>query len=315
MQYNALFGEITLYIAYMDAEALDSTAFEAAAYLLGIGARVKILRARRGMSRRILAQSSKVSERYLAELESGKGNISILRLRQIANAMGVPTEDLVCDPAAESPEYTYVLQHIRHADPAELTRLCADLSRRRPTRRRLVALIGLRGAGKSTIGAALARRLMLPFNELVAAIEERAGMQTSEIFSLGGQSTYRRFERQCLEESIERDEPGVLAVGGSLVSEPASFERLLETCVTIWLRAEPEDHMNRVIAQGDSRPMADSSRAMPDLKRILAERENLYRRADHIVDTSGRSVSDILNETLGLPSVAEIASNQEVVQV
>lgn len=294
---------------------LTSIESESAAYLLGLGGRVKRLRARRGMSRRILAQSSGVSERYLAELESGRGNISILRLRRIARAMGVPVEDLAGDPATESPEYAYLLQTIRHADPADLQLLCEALAQRRRTphqRRRVVAMIGLRGAGKSTIGAALAERLTLPFTELVRTIEARAGMRVNEIFSLGGQSTYRRLERQCLEETVERIEPGVLAVGGSLVSEPASYQRLLDSCVTIWLRASPDEHMNRVVAQGDSRPMAGNRRAMEDLKRILAGRDSLYRRADHIVNTSGRSVADTVNEIIGLPGVAEIAFNKEV---
>lgn len=293
----------------------DPAGTDATAYLLALGARLKRLRARRGMSRRILAQSSGVSERYLAELEGGKGNISILRLRAIARAMGVPVEDLVSDTASDSAETAYLVQYLRHADTAELMRLYEELSRRRraPERqRRIVALIGLRGAGKSTLGAALAARLGSSFIELVRQIEERAGMDVNEVFSLGGQSTYRRFERQCLEAAVEQLDRGVLAVGGSLVSEPASYERLLEACITIWLTAAPEEHMNRVIAQGDSRPMAGNARAMEDLKRILAERESLYRRADYIVDTSGRTVSDTLNEIIELPLVAEITCSEEV---
>lgn len=299
----------------MTPQDLDSIKSQGATYLLGLGTRIRRTRARRGMSRRILAQSSGVSERYLAELESGKGNISILRLRQIANAMGLPVEDLVCDCVIDSPEYTYLLQTIRLADPAELRQLCAALSvkRRLPhQRRRVVALIGLRGAGKSTLGAILAERLALPFTELVKAIEARAGMDVNEIFALSGQATYRRLERQCLEEIVEHIDPGVLAVGGSLVSEPASYKRLLDSCITIWLTATPEEHMNRVVAQGDPRPMAGSVHAMDDLKQILTERDSLYRRADYIVDTSGRSIADTSNEILGLPGVVEIARGEEV---
>jgi XRE family aerobic/anaerobic benzoate catabolism transcriptional regulator len=222
--------------------------------------------------------------------------------------MGVPIEDLVSESANESADYAYLLQYVRNAKPAELARLNRELAARCPARPSLIALIGLRGAGKSTIGSAIAAQLGWPFTELVRTIEQRAGMSVNEIFSLGGQSTYRRFERQCLEESIESVEPGIIAVGGSLVSEPSSYERLLSSCVTIWLHASPEDHMNRVIAQGDSRPMAGNARAMEDLKRILNERESLYRRADYIVDTSGARVVDTINEILGLPAVTEFVT-------
>ncbi len=284
---------------------------DSSTFLLGIGTRVKSFRALRGMSRRILAESSAVSERYLAELESGKGNISILRLRQIANAMGVPIEDLVTEPVG-SAEYAYLLQYLHDADRTELVRLRRELAQRQPVRPSLIALIGLRGAGKSTIGVALAEQLNWPFTELVRKIEQHAGMKVNEIFSLGGQSTYRRFERQCLEDSIESASQSIIAVGGSLVSESSSYERLLSSCATIWLRASPEDHMNRVIAQGDNRPMAGNSRAMEDLKRILSERESLYKRADYIVETSGASVVDTVNEIMGLPRVAEIVSSKRI---
>ena len=308
MQYSTLYEHLVHYNTYMDLNASSNTQSDSAqsAFLLGIGTRVKSFRALRGMSRRILAESSAVSERYLAVLETGKGNISILRLRQIANAMGIRIEDLLSEPTG-SAEYTYLLQYLRDADSAEVVRLYRELAQRRPTSPLLIALIGLRGAGKSTIGAALAERLGWSFTELVRTIEQHAGMKVNEIFSLGGQSTYRRFERQCLEESIESSNRGIIAAGGSLVSEPSSYERLLSSCVTIWLRASPEDHMNRVIAQGDSRPMAGNSRAMDDLKRILNERENLYRRADYIVETSGTSIVNTVNEIVGLPAVAEIA--------
>ena len=279
---------------------------DASAYLVGIGSRVKSLRAKRGMSRRLLAQSSAVSERYLAELESGKGNISILRLRQVATAMSVPVEDLVSESTSASTEFAYLLQYIRQAEHAELAQLYRKLSGRQTTSPITIALIGLRGAGKSTIGQALAQRLKYSFTDLVRTIEQRAGMGVSEIFSLGGQSAYRRFEMECLEQTIERTEPGIIEVGGSLVSEPLAYERLLSSCITIWLRASPEDHMNRVIAQGDIRPMANNNHAMEDLQRILSEREILYKRANYVIDTSGDRVSDTVNECLKLPAVNEI---------
>ena len=230
-----------------------------ATYLAGIGARVRSIRARRGMSRRLLAKASQVSERYLADLENGKGNISVLRLRDIAVAMSVPVEDLVSEPVHDSPDYAFIL----------------------------------------------------PFVELVDEIEQRAGMAVSEIFSLGGQSTYRRLERECLDHVLANSPGAVIAAGGSLVSEAASYARLLSQCVTVWLRAEPADHMRRVIAQGDQRPMAGHSRAMDDLQRILIEREALYERAHHVIDTSDHNVAASLGQILALSEVADLATNKE----
>ncbi|MFT4560345.1 MAG: XRE family aerobic/anaerobic benzoate catabolism transcriptional regulator [Gammaproteobacteria bacterium] len=290
----------------------NSLQSESTDYLRAIGARVKSLRSRRGMSRRVLAKGSGVSERYLAQLESGTGNISILRLRDVARAMDVALEDLVSMRADRSPTYDYLLHYLRRADPTELAKLHEHVVERRRVQPRIIALIGLRGAGKSTLGAALAERLALPFTELVRSIEARAGIELNEIFSLGGQSTYRRFERECLDEIIEGRQWGVLAVAGSLVSEPGSYERLLGSCLTIWLRAAPEDHMKRVIAQGDKRPMADSPRAMDDLKRILLERESLCERAHHTVETSGRSIMQTLDGLVRLPGVVNIAQQREV---
>lgn len=282
-----------------------------AAYLAEIGARVRSIRARRGMSRRLLAEASRVSERYLADLENGKGNISVLRLRDIAAAMSVPVEDLVSEPVHDSPDYAFILQYLRHAAPEELDRLHRALAGGDGTPRRFVALVGLRGAGKSTLGNALATRLQLPFIELVDEIEQRAGMAVSEIFSLGGQSTYRRLERACLDHVLEHSPGAVIAVGGSLVSEAASYARLLSQCVTMWLRADPADHMRRVIAQGDQRPMAGHSRAMDDLRRILIERADLYERAHYVIDTSANDISTSLEEILALAEVAALAKNKE----
>ncbi|MCB1748132.1 MAG: transcriptional regulator, partial [Gammaproteobacteria bacterium] len=177
----------------------------------------------------------------------------------------------------------------------------------RPAPRHL-ALIGLRGAGKSTLGAALAKRLGLPFVELVQEIEREAGMAVSEIFARGGQTTYRRFERAALAVSLERFERAVFAVGGSLVSEPETYDFLLAHCCTVWLKAQPGEHMERVIAQGDYRPMAEHRDAMADLKRILAERSSLYARADFTLDTSSADVEDCLNTLLAHPAVRALAT-------
>ena len=260
-------------------------------YLKLLGERVRETRARRGMTRKLLARDSGVSERYLAQLETGQGNISILLLRQIANALDIPVEALVLEgpePAVDLVHTTEFLRRLPAAELADARRLLVqhfsgvDLAARRGR----IALIGLRGAGKSTLGAILAEQMEVPFLELDRLIEQESGVGLSAIFDLYGQGGFRRLERRCLDEVIERYPRFVLATGGSLVSEPATFERLLTMCYTVWLRATPEEHMQRVIAQGDMRPMADNRESMSDLKRILEVREPLYRKADMTIETS-----------------------------
>jgi XRE family aerobic/anaerobic benzoate catabolism transcriptional regulator len=262
------------------------------AYLSLIGNRVRDLRARRGMTRKILARDSQVSERYLAQLESGEGNISILLLSQIAQALDTPVESLTFAGPEPPAELTRTTEFLRSLSPEELTR-ARDLLLQEfggidvNARSSRIALIGLRGAGKSTLGAMLAKKLDVPFIELDRLIEQEAGVPLGVIFDLYGQGGFRRLERRCLDEVIERHPKFILATGGSLVSEPGTFDRLLTACFTIWLRATPEDHMQRVIAQGDKRPMADNREAMTDLQRILAGREKLYGQADVTLNTSG----------------------------
>ena len=260
-------------------------------FLKLLGDRVREARARRGMTRKILARDSGVSERYLAQLETGQGNVSILLLRDIARALDIPLEALIYDgpePPIDLVHTTEFLRRLAPDDMAQARNLLVehfggiDLAARRGR----IALIGLRGAGKSTLGALLAERLEVPFLELDRLIEQESGVSLSAIFDLYGQSGFRRLERRCLDDVIERFPRFVLATGGSLVSEPATFERLLTMCYTVWLRATPEDHMQRVIAQGDMRPMADNRESMADLQRILAVREPLYSKADLSVDTS-----------------------------
>lgn len=266
-------------------------------YLKLLGERVRQTRARRGMTRKLLARDSGVSERYLALLESGQGNISILLLRQIADALDIPLESLVLqgpEPAVDLVHTTEFLRRLPAAELAEARRLLVQHfgGVDQEARRGRIALIGLRGAGKSTLGSILADRLEVPFLELDRLIEQESGVTLSAIFDLYGQSGFRRLERRCLDEVIERHPRFVLATGGSLVSEPATFERLLTMCFTVWLRATPEEHMQRVIAQGDMRPMADNRESMSDLKRILEVREPLYRKADITVDTSEFSAEE-----------------------
>ena len=288
-------------------------------YLRMLGERVREARARRGMTRKILAKDSGVSERYLAQLEGGQGNISILLLRQIAQALDLRLETLIIEGPEPPVELMHTTELLRRLGPGKIRRAHQMLLKNFSSelggadgdaRRSRIALIGLRGAGKSTLGAKLAKRLDLPFIELDRVIEQECGVTLSVIFDLYGQSGFRRLERQCLEQILERHPRFVLATGGSLVSEHATFERLLTACFTVWLRATPEDHMQRVIAQGDMRPMAENRESMADLRRILSVREPLYGEADVAVDTSGRSVGesfDALLKAVELPAVQESA--------
>jgi XRE family aerobic/anaerobic benzoate catabolism transcriptional regulator len=286
-----------------DSRISDKTRNAETAYLARVGDRVREARARRGMTRKILAKDSGVSERYLAQLESGQGNISILLLRDIARALNLPVEALVLDgpdPPADFLHTTEFLRRLRHEELVQahqlLTERFGGLDRRARSHR--IALIGLRGAGKSALGAMLAERLEVPFLELDRLIEQTNGVSLSVIFDLYGQSGFRRMERRCLDQVVERYPRFVLATGGSLVSEPATFERLLTMCFVVWLRATPEEHMQRVLAQGDMRPMADNDEAMSDLRRILSVREPLYRMADVILDTSGQTPAESLRALL-----------------
>ncbi len=267
--------------------------------LKSLGDRVRQARARRGMTRKQLARDSEVSERYLAQIESGHGNISVLVLRQLAKALNVPVDVLLFEDPAPPVELVHTVEFLRRLS-AEDVKLAHQLLLDQfggvdpAARHRRIALIGLRGAGKSSLGAALAERLEMPFLELDRLIEQQSGLTLDLIFDFRGQRSFRQLERRCLEDVIERYPRFVMATGGSLVSEPGTFERLLSSCFTVWVRASPEEHMQRVIAQGDMRPMANNRDAMSDLKRILAEREALYSKADIQVDTSGRTFEESL---------------------
>jgi XRE family aerobic/anaerobic benzoate catabolism transcriptional regulator len=268
--------------------------------LRALGERVRTARARRGMTRKTLARDSAVSERHLAQLESGQGNISVLLLAQIGSALGVSLADLL-KPADEEPaELAVIHQFLRRLPAQRLARVREQLLREygngAADRLKRIALIGLRGAGKSTLGAALATDLRVPFVELDREVEREAGTGLSEIFLLYGQQGYRRYERRCLEKTLEDHDRCVIATGGSIVSEPGTYDLLLSTCFTVWLKAQPEEHMARVIAQGDTRPMAGNAQAMDDLRRILDSRAMLYSQADATVDTAGRTVRQSLKE-------------------
>lgn len=272
-------------------------------YLRQLGERVRGHRARRGMTRRILAQASGVSERYLAQLEQGEGNISILLLRQVAHALGLPAAELAREGGEQSVELSLLIEFFERLPldkQREMLRSVMDRAGAPQKRERRLALIGLRGAGKTTLGERVARRLGIPFLRLGAEIEKLAGMTVNEIYSLSGQAAYRRLEYRALSQVIGAHPRMVIETGGSLVAEPATYGSLLASCFTVWVRTSPEEHMARVVAQGDLRPMADNADAMADLRRILAEREPFYRKADAILDTSGREIEVCVNELAAL---------------
>jgi XRE family aerobic/anaerobic benzoate catabolism transcriptional regulator len=221
--------------------------------LQALGDRVRELRARREVTLRALAATSGLSVRFLVQIEAGRGNVSVLKLAELAGALGTTS---------------------------------AALLTARRTARPIVCLLGLRGAGKTTIGRRLARRLRVPFVELDRRVEEMAGLSLPEIFSLHGEAYYRRLERQTLERVLSEDRPLVLAAGGGVVTSAEAFSLLRQRTVTVWLRASAAEHWSRVLGQGDRRPLEGKPEAMAELRRLLASRESLYAQASHTVDTT-----------------------------
>lgn len=265
--------------------------------LVALGERVRNLRARRGLTRKAVAQAADVSERHLANLEYGIGNASILVLQQVATALHCSLAELVGDVTTSSPEWLLIRELLERRGEADLRRARIALGELLgtaagdPARHRRIALVGLRGAGKSTLGQMLADDLDVPFIELSREIEKLAGCSVREIHDLYGTNAYRRYERRALEETIQIYSEVVIATPGGIVSDPATFNELLSHCTTVWLQAAPEEHMGRVAAQGDTRPMAASKEAMDDLRRILAGRAAFYSKADLSVDTSGQDLA------------------------
>lgn len=285
-------------------------------FLLALGETIRTVRARRGMTRRMLATEAGVSERHLANLESGVGNASIIVLRQVARALGCPLAELVDAKEGSSPEAALLRDLLRDRSDDELQRARIALARlfgaqsSEPERRKRIALIGLRGAGKSTLGRMLADQLGVSFIELSREIERVGGCSVTEIHALYGLSAYRRYERRALADVIQRPQPLVIATPGGLVSDAGTFNRLLEQCFAVWLKASPEEHMGRVIAQGDNRPMAGNAEAMGDLRRILAGRSPFYAKADLTFDTSGQSLEQSL---AGLREAIDFALADEAI--
>jgi XRE family transcriptional regulator, aerobic/anaerobic benzoate catabolism transcriptional regulator len=265
-------------------------------FLEQLGQRVRTMRALHGMSRKVLAKVSGISERYIAQLESGKGNVSIVLLRRVSNAMGAHLEDLI--PATEpAPDWPVLRDLLRKATPNQIAQAKDVLSGNGASAQRRmafagIALIGLRGAGKSTLGKMLAKKIGWSFVELNKEIEAQNGLSVAEIIALYGQEGFRRMEQAALGQLLARKELMVLATGGGIVSEPLTFDLILSSFYTIWLKAEPEEHMARVRRQGDLRPMADDRSAMAELRTILRSREPLYARASAVVDTAGLTVDN-----------------------
>jgi XRE family aerobic/anaerobic benzoate catabolism transcriptional regulator len=262
-------------------------------FLVQLGQRVRTMRALRGMSRKVLAKVSGISERYIAQLEAGRGNVSIVLLRRVAGAMGAHLEDLI--PSGEhAPDWHVIRDLLRKATPAQITQAKDVLAGHGGASSHAsfcgIALIGLRGAGKSTLGKILAKRIGWNFVELNKEIETQNGLSVAEIIALYGQEGFRRMEQAALNQLLARKELMVLATGGGIVSEPLTFDLILSSFYTIWIKAEPEEHMGRVRKQGDLRPMADDRSAMAELRNILVSREPLYARASAVVDTAGLSV-------------------------
>ena len=264
-------------------------------FLVALGKRVGALRARRGLTRKAVAIAADVSERHLANLEYGLGNASILVLLQVAGALQCSLAEIIGDRTTASPEWLMIRELLEQRDDATLKRVRIAIGELLGTggnalRSPRIALIGLRGAGKSSLGQLLAEDLGFPLVELSREIEKFAGCSVSEIQALYGMNAYRRYERRALEEAIQIYPEAVIATPGGLVSDPATFNLLLSHCTTVWLQASPEDHMRRVMEQGDLRPMADSKEAMEDLKDILAGRAPFYSKAEFALDTSAQAL-------------------------
>lgn len=274
--------------------------------LPSLGQRVKLGRARRGMTRRILAEEAQVSERHLANLESGTGNVSILVLAQVAQALGCSLAELLGDETTTTPEWLMVRRLLHNRTPAELARARQTLSElfgdssAAQGRRDRIALVGLRGAGKSTLGRMAAAELGVPFIELRAEITRLAGCAPVEIQALYGSNAYRRYERQALEESLRDHQACVIATAGGLVGDTASFDLLLSNCLTVWLQADPEDHHARVLAQGDQRLMPGNRNGVDDIRLTLESRAGFYAKADRTFNTSGQTLDEAFQGLMAL---------------
>ena len=269
-------------------------------FLIMLGGHLRDLRARRGLTRKALAKMADVSERHLANVETGVGNASIQFLRQLTTVLNCTLAEMIGDETSSSPEWLMIREILRGRTEEELAKARSALGGvfEAPTseasRRQRIALIGLRGAGKSSLGRMLADHLMIPFVELSRHIEGLAGCSVAEVHALYGPNAYRRYEYRALEDIIHRFPRAVIATPGGIVSDPATFNLLLSHCYSVWLKASPKDHMERVLAQGDTRPMHGNREAMEDLKNILESRAAFYSKADKSLDTSDMTQEDAI---------------------
>jgi XRE family transcriptional regulator, aerobic/anaerobic benzoate catabolism transcriptional regulator len=268
--------------------------------LQALGRRVRQLRAGKGLSRKALSERAEVSERHLAQLETGKGNISVLLLSRLARALDSDLGDIFrnkfIDNSMEAIMINDLIHQINPEDRQRALQLLLDQFVKKDKRKRRLALIGLRGAGKSTLGKKLASDYGLPFIQLVNEIQRLAGMNISEIFSLSGQEYYRRLEEKALMDTLQRHDNCIIETGGSIVTDLNLLNLLLKSCFVVWISTRPEEHMQRVIDQGDMRPIQNNDDAMSDLRRIVQQRETLYKQAHAHLDTSGRTVEESLLE-------------------
>lgn len=290
---------------------LDALDKEAAGLLRRVGDRVLAARKARRLSRRALSDLSGVSPRYLAQIEGGDGNVSIVLLQKVARALDQSVDALIRDEASLDVEAAAVLSDYMRADPATRSnvRRLLDPATARSLKAERICLIGLRGAGKSTLGPLLASDLGLPFLELVDAIERNVGMPTAEIIALYGQEGYRQLEASALEGIVADHDRLVLTAAGGVVEDKATFDIVLRRFHTLWLKASPPEHMERVRAQGDTRPMAGNPQAMRQLMQILKAREASYRRADLQFDTHARTVAGAREGLKDLVLTADVLSS------
>jgi XRE family aerobic/anaerobic benzoate catabolism transcriptional regulator len=272
------------------AAARDDEAFAGA-----VGRLIRLARAKRGMTRRQLAAGSGASERYLAQIEGGQGNPSVIILKAIADALDLPVIELIPRSNGRSAAMAHILDLVGRLPEGELP-VVAELIERRTHadaangRDRRVALVGLRGAGKSTLGQRLAAQLGCPFIELDRLVEQDYGARIPDLIEMAGLATFRRYERTCLERVIAQHEAAVIATAGGIVANAETYALLLRRTHTVWIKARPEDHMGRVMEQGDFRPMAHNREAMADLNAILDARRADYARAQAALDTSGDTI-------------------------
>ena len=285
----------------------ESTPGSEAAFLAAIGREVRRSRAKRGMTRRQLAQASETSERYLAQIESGAGNPSVSVLRAIAQALDLPCAALLPDAGARNATFGTILDLVAQVPEGELPALAKEIESRiaqprQTDRAQRIALVGLRGAGKSTLGRMLAQHLSCPFIELDRIVEEDYGASIPDLIEMSGTATFRRHERSALDRIVAANETAVITTAGGIVSNSETYALLLRRTHTIWIKAKPEDHMARVMAQGDFRPMAQNRQAMADLMAILDARRSDYARAEAELDTSGDTIQQSFRKLLQLVS-------------